>query len=53
MAKQSSTGRVKEFQKRLKEKGLKELRGAYAPKKNHKEIKDYIKDKYVKPLEGE
>jgi len=38
-----STERVKEFQKRLKEKGLKELRGAYAKPENHKKYKDMIK----------
>jgi len=47
MSKTTSTSRVKEFQKRLKEKGLKEIRGAYAESDKHPEIKQYIKEKYI------
>jgi len=34
------------YRQRLKDKGLQEVRGGYAPKKNHPEIKEYIKKKY-------
>jgi len=32
---------------RLKEQGLKEVRGAYAPEDKHPEIKRHIKEKYI------
>ena len=44
----TSTERSRDFRARKKDKGLSEIKGAYAEPDKHPEIKEYIKANYTK-----